>query len=72
MVVWGRLRGTVHAGVGEKGLGDQAIVCALQLAPTQLRIGEYLSRSPSHEMDLEAMPEVASVQDKQIVAETWK
>lgn len=72
VVVWGRLRGTVHAGVGEKGLGDRAIVCALQLAPTQLRIGEHLSRSPSHETELESMPEIASVQDNQIVAETWK
>ncbi|MDX1665015.1 MAG: septum site-determining protein MinC, partial [Candidatus Promineifilaceae bacterium] len=36
VVVWGRLRGMVHAGAA----GDEeAIICALELAPTQLRIG---------------------------------
>jgi septum site-determining protein MinC len=72
VVVWGRLRGTVHAGIGDNGWGDRAIVCALQLAPTQLRIGEFLSRSPGHETELDVMPEIASVQDNQIVAEVWK
>lgn len=72
VVVWGRLRGTAHAGVGEGGLGEQAVVCALQLTPTQLRIGEHLSRSPAHESDEEIVPEMAFVQDGQIVAEPWK
>lgn len=72
VIVWGRLRGTVHAGVGEHGLGEKAIICALQLTPTQLRIGEYLTRSPGNEGDIEPMPEVASVQNNQIVAEVWK
>ncbi|HBX68132.1 MAG TPA: septum site-determining protein MinC, partial [Chloroflexi bacterium] len=35
VIVWGRLRGTVHAGAD----GNQdAIICALDLSPTQLRI----------------------------------
>jgi septum formation inhibitor MinC len=62
----------VHAGIGDNGWGDRAIVCALQLAPTQLRIGEFLSRSPGHEAEPDVMPEIASVQDNQIVAEVWK
>ncbi|MDX1521298.1 MAG: septum site-determining protein MinC [Anaerolineae bacterium] len=72
VVVWGRLRGTVHAGAGDEGLGDQAIVCALQLAPTQLRIGSHITRSPANEGPVDSLPEVASVQGDQIVAEVWK
>ena len=72
VVVWGRLRGTVHAGAG----GDAtAIVCALALAPMQLRIGRYIARSPGTEPDRQQtytiLPETASVQDEQIVVEPW-
>jgi len=43
VVVWGRVRGTIHAGA----LGDnKAIVCALELRPTQLRIGSHIATSP--------------------------
>ncbi len=70
VVVWGRLRGTVHAGTGVDG--DNAVVCALQLAPTHLRIGNYIARSPTEESGQEMMPEMASVQNNQIVAESWK
>ncbi|MFQ6057779.1 MAG: septum site-determining protein MinC [Anaerolineae bacterium] len=43
VVVWGRLRGLVHAGaMGD----DEALVCALSLAPTQLRIGNHIARPP--------------------------
>ena len=67
VLVWGRLRGTVHAGAGGD---DGAIVCALVLAPTQLRISSYIARSPSGQMQ-DVMPEVASVQGGQIVVELW-
>lgn len=70
VVVWGRLRGAVHAGAGE--LGNEALVCALQLAPTQLRIGNYLAHAPADEDESEILPEVASVQDGQIIAEPWR
>ncbi len=78
VVVWGRVRGMVHAGA----LGDEeAIVCALRLTPTQLRIGTHVAVSPE-EKDTEAglskgrtparggkevQPEVANVVDGQIV-----
>jgi septum site-determining protein MinC len=68
VVVWGRLRGTVHAGAG----GDAAaVVCALVLAPTQLRIGSHIARSPGGEPGRRILPEVASVQGDQIVAKPW-
>jgi septum site-determining protein MinC len=70
VVVWGRLRGTVHAGTGE-GQGEKAVVCALQLSPPQLRIGDYITRAPADDADHELMPEMASVQDGQIIAEPW-
>ena len=43
VVVWGSLRGMVHAGAS----GDEAAtVCALHLAPTQLRLAGHIARSP--------------------------
>jgi len=72
VVVWGRLRGTVHAGASGD---DRAVVCALALAPTQLRIGRYIARSPGNETDGQhakvILPETASVQEDQIVVEPW-
>lgn len=68
IVVWGRLRGVVHAGA----MGDEnAVVCALNLSPTQLRIATYLSRSPDDKRK-RAIPEVAHVRDGKIVAESWE
>ena len=67
IVVWGKLRGTVHAGA----LGDEeAIVCALDLAPTQLRIGGHITRSPD-DRRRKPQPEMARVRDGQIIAEPW-
>jgi septum site-determining protein MinC len=68
IVVWGRVRGVVHAGA----LGNEAaIICALDLAPTQLRIAGYIARSPEDKRR-KPVPEVASVHDGHIVAESWK
>ena len=40
VIVWGRLRGVVHAGAD----GDEnAVVCALEMMPTQLRIAGLVS-----------------------------
>lgn len=72
VVVWGRLRGIVHAGAGGD---DGAIVCALALAPTQLRISQHIARPPGGQSGREqagaVTPEVASIQDGQIVVELW-
>lgn len=66
IVVWGKLRGTAHAGAE----GDEdAIVCALELSPTQLRIGELISLSPDDKQ--KKQPEMARIQDGQVVAEPW-
>ena len=70
VIVWGRLRGTVHAGVG----GDEErCVCALDLSPTQLRIGNYIARPPEDRRRRRAaQPERAFVSGGQLVAEKWK
>jgi septum site-determining protein MinC len=67
VIVWGRLRGTVHAGA----LGDRsAMICALELAPTQLRIADLIARPP--EGHAERLPEVARVVGDQISVEAWE
>ena len=70
VIVWGRLRGTVYAGTDTMDR-DEAIVCALQLSPMQLRIGDTIARSPAENEDHEMIPEMASIQDGHIVAEPW-
>ena len=67
VVVWGRVRGVVHAGATGN---TNAVVCALDLAPTQLRIGTQISVSP--ERKGKPRPEMAMLRDGQFVAESWK
>lgn len=68
VVVWGKLRGLVHAGA----FGDrQAVVCALEMIPTQLRIADLITVSPSDPRDMEPIPEMASIKNGRIVAESW-
>jgi len=70
VIVWGRLRGIVQAGTNN-GYGESAVVCALQLSPMQLRIGDKIARAPAEDDDVEIIPEMASLQNGQIVAEPW-
>jgi septum site-determining protein MinC len=66
IVVWGRLRGVAQAGAN----GDErAVVCALDLSPTQLRIADHIATSPARKGD--PKPEMARVKNGQIVAERW-
>ena len=66
VVVWGRLRGMVHAGAQ----GDEAaVVCALDLSPTQLRISGQIAVTPKRRG--RTQPEMARLVDGQVVAEPW-
>ncbi|MFQ5435648.1 MAG: septum site-determining protein MinC [Anaerolineae bacterium] len=69
IIVWGKLRGTAHAGAIAP---QEAFVCALDLAPMQLIIGHIISRSPSEERPTQVIPEMAYVQEGQIIAEAWQ
>ena len=68
VVVWGSLRGVVYAGAGGDGT---ALVCALQLAPTQIRIADTRGRGPEAEAHSKPVPELARVVDGRIVVEPW-
>ncbi|OGO13927.1 MAG: septum site-determining protein MinC [Chloroflexi bacterium RBG_13_68_17] len=66
VIVWGRLRGTVHAGAaGDEG----AIVCALDLSPMQLRIADQIAASP--ERRGKPKPESVRIHEGQLIAESW-
>lgn len=66
IIVWGRLRGTVHAGAEGN---EDAVVCALEMEPTQIRISDKIvipssdSKGPG--------PEIARLKDGEVVAEPW-
>lgn len=65
IIVWGKLRGTVHAGAE----GDEsAIICALDMSPNQLRIASYIVTSPPGKRG-DVYPEVALIRNNQIVVE---
>ncbi len=67
IIVWGVLRGMVHAGYPNN---ENAYVCALLLAPVQLRIAHLLSRPPDG-AEVQPRPEVAAIRNERIIVETW-
>jgi septum site-determining protein MinC len=67
IIVWGVLRGMVHAGYPDN---EQSVVCSLYLSPVQLRIAHLLSRPPEG-FEAQPRPEVAMIRQDQIVVETW-
>jgi septum site-determining protein MinC len=67
IIVWGVLRGMVHAGYPDN---EGAMVCSLLLAPVQLRIAHLLSRPPEG-LEVQPRPEVATIRGGQIVVEAW-
>jgi septum site-determining protein MinC len=72
VIVWGHLRGVVHAGVGGD---DEAVVCALRMNPTQLGIAGVTSRFPTTDTGylLEVQPpELARLEGGRIVVEAWR
>ena len=66
VLVWGRLRGVVHAGAEGN---DQAVVCALDLSPTQLRIAGQIATTPQRRG--KAQPEMAQLKNGQFTAVPW-
>jgi septum site-determining protein MinC len=66
ILVWGRLRGQVHAGAEGN---ENAIVCSLDLEPTQLRIADLVATAPTKKS--KPQPEMACIKNGQVVAEPW-
>jgi septum site-determining protein MinC len=70
IVVWGALRGMVHAGVGGN---SGAVVCALQLTPAELSIAGVTARftAPLPDDPDSAGPALGRLLDGRIVVERW-
>ena len=67
VVIWGRLRGMVHA--GSKG-NRQAIVCALDFSPMQLRIADEASAAMGPQT--QSRPQIARINKTgSLQAEDW-
>lgn len=66
VMIWGRLRGFVHAGAqGNR----QAVVCALDLSPTQLRVADEIAIAPKRSG--KPQPEVVRLKNGLLQAEPW-
>jgi septum site-determining protein MinC len=57
ILVWGRLRGVVHAGASGNA---QSVIMTLQMEPMLIRIAEYVARGPENQ-PTQFYPEVAYV-----------
>lgn len=67
VIVFGKLRGQVHAGAqGE----ESAFILAFDLASAQLRIARHIAIAPAHARD-HFTPDIATVADGQIVIEPY-
>lgn len=66
IIVWGRLRGVVHA--GNNG-NESAMICALDMEPTQLRIASLVS-VPSKKKGKPG-PEQARIEHGELITEPW-
>ena len=67
VIIWGRLRGMVHAGA--KG-NKTAVICALDLSPTQLRIAEEVAAPLKPQEN--PKPEIARINaNGKLQAEFW-
>jgi septum site-determining protein MinC len=66
-IIWGRLRGMVHAGSG----GDiGAVICALEFAPTRLQIADEALDALGESILQE--PGMARIRDGSLVLEAWQ
>lgn len=70
VIVWGMLRGMIHAGAIPEN-AESAVICALYLSPTQLRLGDLVARGPELKSRHDARPEMALAREGRIVVEPW-
>ena len=67
IVVWGKLRGNVHA--GSEG-NQEMVICALEFNTEQARIAGKLIELPKKRKKLQ--PEIASIVDNNTILQIWK
>jgi septum site-determining protein MinC len=67
VIIWGRLKGTIHAGCE----GDEkAIICALEMIPMNIRIADHKFELKTKKGKL--MPEFASISSGAVIIQPWK
>ncbi len=68
VIVLGTLRGIVHAGVG----GNlHAIIAAYNFKPSQIKIGDKISRAPDEDYETYGVPEIAKVKNGGLFIEPY-
>lgn len=67
VIVWGRVRGSIIAGADGE---ESAMVCALALEPTQLRIANLVANIPFKKTS--SQPVCAAIHNGTILLEPWK
>lgn len=73
VIVWGRLRGSVHAGAAPRAdadLNGAAFVCALAMKPTRLQIASEIASMPKGK-NVKG-PLKISLKDNQFLTEPWR
>ncbi|MRS03003.1 septum site-determining protein MinC, partial [bacterium] len=66
IIIWGKLKGSAIAGAeGNK----KAVICAMELRPTQLRIGEKVF--PPQQKKGKTFPEIAYIENDECKIELW-
>jgi septum site-determining protein MinC len=69
VIIWGRLRGMVHAGL--KG-NREAVICALDFLPMQLRIADEVSATLESQTQTKPRPQIARINEfGKLQAEDW-
>jgi len=69
VIIWGRLRGMVHA--GSKG-NREAVICALDFSPMQLRIANEVSAVLDVQSQNKPKPQIARINEfGKLQAEDW-
>lgn len=68
IIVVGSIKGVAHAGFDGN---YNAIVASYDLQPTQLRIGDKISRPPDEYMGTYGIPEVAKIKNGEVVIEPY-
>jgi septum site-determining protein MinC len=67
--VWGKLRGSVSAGVG--GL-ETAVICALDFNPERMRIANIIREGQLMKLKIKKSPQKAVIHEKSIIISDWK
>ena len=68
IIVLGVLRGVAHAGALDN---TSSVIIALNLVPTQLRIGHFITRAPSGRQGVRQKAEIARVSEGAIIVEEY-